>query len=46
MGVPGSNPGGPMNLTAYKPVLADAVREEGDLPDFSVRYGRAIYLQG
>ena len=25
-----------------KPVLADAVREVGDKPGFSVRYGRAV----
>jgi hypothetical protein len=30
-----------MDLTAYKPVLADGVREVGDLPDFSVRHGGA-----
>jgi hypothetical protein len=29
---------------AYKAVLADAVREEGDLPDFSVRYVRVVEL--
>jgi len=37
MGVPGSNPGGPMNLKAEKPVLADGVREVMDLPEFLVR---------
>jgi hypothetical protein len=29
-GAPGSNPGGPMNYTKKKPVLADGVREVGD----------------
>jgi len=30
MGVPGSNPGGSMNLKDYKAVLGDGVREVGD----------------
>ena len=38
----GQYPGGPIILTACKPILADGVREVGALPDFSVRYGRAI----
>jgi hypothetical protein len=39
-----SNPGGPMNQTAYKPVLGYGVREAGDYPDFLFRYGRAVAL--
>ena len=34
----------PDDLKAVKPVLADGVRGTGDLPDFSVRYGRAVGL--
>jgi hypothetical protein len=30
MGIPGSNPGGPMNKKPKKPVLADGVMEVGD----------------
>jgi len=44
MGVPGSNPGGPMNKAPRKTVLADAVREVGNGPDFSVRYGKSNSL--
>ena len=33
-----------MLSSAAEAALADGVREVGDLPDFSVRYGRAIIL--
>lgn len=41
MGGPGFKSRRPDELNCVKTVLADAVREVGDLPDFSVRYGKA-----